>query len=121
MGVKNAAGSKRKAPVGKSGPVGSPKKARLQQDRMDVDGDSDVSDSDMDDFSDDSEDGGVKLTPAPKKRKEGDDKGRNGRPADKGDRAPNREPESNSTRVPPTPRDPSPTHYSSCKLNRRPG
>ena len=100
MGVKNAAGSKRKAPVGKPGPVGSTKKARVQQeDRMDVDGDSDVSDSDMDDFSDDSEDGGVKLTPAPKKRKESEDKGRNGRQSDKNGDASKREPESNSMRA----------------------
>lgn len=70
MGVKNGAGAKRKAPAGKPGPVGSPKKARLQADRMDVDSDSDAaSDTDMDDFSDDSEDGGAKLTPAPKKKK----------------------------------------------------
>lgn len=87
MGVKNAAGAKRKAPVGRSGPVGSPKKARLHGDRMDVDADSDAvsdSDSDMDDFSDDSEDGGVKLTPAPKSKpweKEG--KGKKGKLPDK--------------------------------------
>lgn len=96
MGVKNAAGAKRKAPVGRSGPVGSPKKARLQPDRMDVDGDSDAvsdSDSDMDDFSDDSEDGGVKLTPAPKgKPREREDKGKKGKLGDKKSAAP-KEPE----------------------------
>ncbi|SPN96788.1 related to PUF6 Member of the PUF protein family [Cephalotrichum gorgonifer] len=72
MGVKDAAGAKRKAPVGRSGPGGSSKKARIQKaDRMDVDGESDPasdSDSDMDDFSSDSDDGGVKLTPAPKEK-----------------------------------------------------
>lgn len=87
MGVKNAAGAKRKAPVGRSGPVGSPKKARLQADRMDIDGDSDAasdSDSDMDDFSDDSDDGGVKLTPAPKnKPREKEEKGRKEKAGDR--------------------------------------
>ncbi|PKS06517.1 hypothetical protein jhhlp_007265 [Lomentospora prolificans] len=67
MGVKStAAGAKRKASGGRAGPAGSPKKARIQEDRMDLD--SDVSDPDSDSASDsdmdsssDSEDGGVKL------------------------------------------------------------
>ena len=86
MVVKNAAGAKRKAPVSRSGPVGSAKKARTQEDRMDVDGDSGTaSDSDMDDFSSDSEDGGVKLTPAPRKSKprEKEEKGKKGKLGDK--------------------------------------
>ena len=95
MGVKNAAGAKRKAPVSRSGPVGSPKKARIQEDRMDVDDDSDAaSDSDMDDFSSDSEDGGVKLTPAPKKHepREKQGKGKKGKLEDKKP-VPSKEPE----------------------------
>lgn len=66
MGVKStAAGAKRKASGGRAGPAASPKKARIQEDRMDLDSNSDsdsVSDSDSDmESSSDSEDGGVKL------------------------------------------------------------
>lgn len=89
MAVKNAAGAKRKAPVGRSGPVGSPKKARLQEGRKAKVSDPDpASDSDMDDFSTDSEDGGAKLTPAPKPAREKEGRGnvseRRGAPQEKG-------------------------------------
>ncbi|CAI4216364.1 unnamed protein product [Parascedosporium putredinis] len=70
MGVK-ATGAKRKASGGRAGPAGSPKKARIQEDRMDLDSDGADSDSDSDsslddsdhdmDSSSDSEGGGVKL------------------------------------------------------------
>lgn len=65
---------------------------------MDVDGDSDAandSDSDMDDFSDDSEDGGVKLTPAPKAKKQREEKEVKGKKGKLGDQKhfPQKEPE----------------------------